>query len=100
MIYITQWIFIKKGKEKGFLECESLDIPIMEKYNGKIIYRIRPTEDSFVNKTIKKPYEIYFISFEAEDDLNRFLQDEDRNQLIHLKEESIESTILVKGVKM
>ncbi|MBK8500777.1 MAG: DUF1330 domain-containing protein [Saprospiraceae bacterium] len=100
MIYITQLIFIKEGKEQAFLEFESSAIPLMEKYNGKILYRIRPGDESFVNKTSKTPYEIHFISFETEDDLNQFLLDEDRQKIMHLKEESIESTILVKGVRM
>jgi hypothetical protein len=100
MIYVTQLIFVKKGKEEVFLEFESFALPLMEKYNGKILYRIRPNAESFVNGTSKTPYEIHFISFENEDDLSSYLRDDNRQKMLHFKEESIESTILVKGVRM
>jgi hypothetical protein len=49
MIYITQLIFVKEGKEEIFLEFENYAIPLMEKYNGKIIYRLRPSKENFIN---------------------------------------------------
>ncbi|HNP19368.1 MAG TPA: DUF1330 domain-containing protein [Fulvivirga sp.] len=100
MIYITQLIFVKKGKESTFLEFENFAIPLMEKYNGKMIYRIRPEREAYVSATEKLPYEIHFISFESEDDLKNFMEDDSRLNYIHLKEESISSTFLVKGMKM
>ena len=100
MIYITQLIFVKEGKEDVFHEFESFAIPLMEKYNGRIIYRIRPNADSFVSASQELPYEIHFLSFDSENDLSDFLKDEDRKKLIHLKEASIHSTFLVKGMEM
>ncbi|WP_151672004.1 DUF1330 domain-containing protein [Patiriisocius marinus] len=100
MIYITQLIFLKQGKEKIFLEFEKFAIPLMKKYNGKMIYRLRPDKNSYVSSTAGHPYEIHFISFTSEEDLNAFMNDDSRLSFIHLKEESIKSTILVKGVKM
>ena len=101
MIYITQLIYIKEGKEKEFLEFESIALPLMEKYNGTIIQRIRPSKEAFIDsKQDKHPYEIHFISFESENDLQKFLHDEERKKFLHLKEASIESTFLVKGEKM
>ena len=44
MIYITQLIYIKQGQEEVFDEFESIAIPIISKYNGKLLFRIRPTE--------------------------------------------------------
>jgi len=100
MIYITQLIFIKEGKEKIFLEFENFVIPLMEKYGGKMIYRLRPNKDSYVSSTKEQPYEIHFIGFNSEDDLNAFMKDDSRLSFIHLKEKSIKSTTLVKGIKM
>lgn len=100
MIYITQLIFIQEGKEKTFIEFEEFAIPLMEQYGGKMIYRLRPAKDSFVSSTEEQPYEIHFISFNSDQDLNAFMKDDSRLNFIHLKEESIKSTILVKGKKM
>jgi len=101
MIYITQLIFVKEGKEATFLEFEKFAIPLMEKYNGKVVYRIRPGKATFINNNqTELPYEIHFISFESEENLTDFLKDEERLKFIHLKDESVKSMLLVKGEKM
>ncbi len=96
-IYITQLIFVKEGKEKTFLEFEKFAIPLMEKYKGRIIYRLRPTKETFISEEKELPYEIHFISFDSEKDFNEFMKDDSRLDFIHLKEESVSSMMLVKG---
>ena len=100
MIYLTQLIFIKPGKEKQFLEFESFAIPLMEKYKGEMIYRIRTTKESFISEEKELPYEIHFISFESEIDFKEFMNDESRLEFVHLKNESVRLTLLVKGEKL
>lgn len=100
MIYITQLIFVEEGKEGKFLEFESYAIPLMEKYNGRIVYRLRPTKESFIGPVEELPYEIHFISFDSEQDLTEFMKDDSRLQFIHLKDESVKSMLLVKGMKI
>ncbi len=100
MIYLTQLVFIKSGKEQAFLDFEAHAIPLMEEYNGKIIYRIRPSEDSFVDEDKELPYEIHFISFDSEQSFAEFMQDDRRLAFMHLKEESVKSVLLVKGEKL
>ena len=100
MIYLTQLIFVKEGKESIFQQFEDFVIPLMEKYNGKIIYRIRPTQESFISTNEEIPYEIHFISFDSERDLSEFLQDKSRLDFMYLKDESVKSTLLIKGQKM
>ena len=100
MIYITQLIFVKEGKEDKFLEFESHAIPLMERYNGKIIYRLRPSKDNFIDNDKEIPYEIHFISFDSEQDLIEFMKDNSRLNFINLKNESVKSTLLVKGKKL
>lgn len=98
MIYITQLIFVRKGKEAIFLEFEALVIPLMEKYNGQIVYRIRPTKENFVSSNTEElPYEVHLVSFDSEDDLNAYMKDDSRLEFIHLKEASVKSILLVKG---
>ncbi|WP_149274365.1 DUF1330 domain-containing protein [Pareuzebyella sediminis] len=100
MIYITQLIFVKEGKEEKSLEFERHAIPLMEKYNGKLIYRLRPSKNDFIDNDKEIPYEIHFISFESEQDLTEFMKDDSRLGFIHLKDESIKSILLVKGEKL
>lgn len=100
MIYLTQLIYLQVGKEAVFHEFESVAIPIMAKYGGKLLFRIRPDAASYVESTIERPYEIHFISFESEADLQAFLKDETRKHFFHLKEQSIRETLLIKGIAM
>ena len=100
MIYLTQLIFVKEGKESIFQQFEDLVIPLMEKYNGRIIYRMRPAQESFVSTNAETPYEIHFISFDSEKDLSEFIKDDSRLDFMHLKDESVKSTLLIKGKKM
>lgn len=90
-------IFVKEGKEDVFHQFEDFAIPILEDYNGKLIYRIRPTKESFVSFEDELPYEIHFLSFETENDFLNFKKDERRKVFLHLKEDSIRSVFLVKG---
>lgn len=97
MIYITQLIFIKENREDVFHEFENRVLPLLEKFNGKLIFRLRPKEDDFISYSREKPYEIHFISFDSENDFEKFMSDGERKKYIHLKDESVESVLLVKG---
>ena len=96
-IYLTQLIFINPGKEQVFMEFEDFVLPLMEKYRGKMLYRIRPGKNNFVHAEGDHPYEIHFLSFESEEDFSAYMKDNTRLQWIHLKQESVQWTILVKG---
>jgi len=97
MIYLTMIIFLQKGKETIFNEFEDFAIPLMSDYSGRVIYRIRPTEESLISCIGPAPYELHFISFDSENDFQHFLMDERRKAFMHLKEASIKTTFLVKG---
>ena len=100
MIHITQLIYIQQGQEKVFHEFEDVAIPIISKYNGRLLLRIRPQQDSFIENKIEKPYEIHLVEFDNEEDFKNFMQDEERKKFLHLKEQSVKSSILFKGVKL
>lgn len=100
MIYITQLIYVNEGKEKTFLEFEDVAIPIISKYNGRLLLRIRPGEDSFIENNFDKPYEIHLVEFDGEQDFENFKHDEERKKFLHLKEQSIKSSLLIKGTKI
>ncbi len=100
MIYITQLIYIKEGKDKIFDEFEEVAMPVISKYNGKLLLRLRPEENTFIEATMNKPYEIHLVEFESDGDLQNFMNDEERKKFLHLKEQSIQSSILIKGTKI
>ena len=100
MLYITQLIYIKEGHEAIFHQFEDVAIPIISKYNGQLLLRIRPDEKAIIESAVKQPYEIHLVEFTSERDLENFMNDEDRKRFIHLKEQSIESLVLIKGVEL
>ena len=100
MIYLTQLIYIKAGQETVFDEFEAIAIPSILRYNGQLLLRIRPTQDSVIESNIENPYEIHFVAFDSDDDFENFKHDDERKKFLHLKEQSIQSTLLVKGEKL
>lgn len=101
MIYITQLIFINEGKEAVFLEFESFALPLMKQYNGHLLYRIRPPKNAFVDASnVALPYEIHIISFDSEADFTAFMKDGSRLNFLHLKEESVKTSMIIRGQKL
>jgi uncharacterized protein (DUF1330 family) len=100
MIFFTQLIYIKEGQEEVFHQFEDIAIPAIAKYNGRLLLRIRPEEHSYIQSAIEKPYEIHLVEFGSESDFENFMKDEERKRVLHLKEQSIRSSILIKGQKL
>ena len=100
MIYITQLIYIIEGQEEIFHQFEDIAIPTISKYNGRLTLRVRPEENSVIERNIEKPYEIHLVEFDTQQDFDNFKKDEERKKFLHLKEKSIKSAILIQGVKL
>ncbi len=100
MFYITQLIYLNAGQENVFDQFEDVAIPAISKYNGRLLFRVRPLENSFVEISIERPYEIHLVEFDTENDFNSFMQNEGRKRFLHLKEQSIRNVWLIKGTKM
>lgn len=100
MIYFTQLIYIKPGEEKTFDEFESHAIPAIAKYNGKLLFRVRPAANAVIEAATEPPYEIHFVQFESERDFEAFKSDKDRTKYLHLKEKSVREVWLVKGERL
>jgi uncharacterized protein (DUF1330 family) len=96
-IYITQLIYIKEGQESTFHEFESLAIPTVSKYNGKLLLRTRPTSENVIENNIEVPYEIHFVEFDSQADFDAFKLDEERKKFLHLKEKAIRSVFMLQG---
>jgi len=100
MIYITQLIYIKDGQQHIFHQFEDIAIPIISKYNGRLLLRIRPDEAAVIEASIDNPYEVHLVEFISEEDFQNFMHDDERKQFLHLKEQSIKSVTLIKGTKV
>lgn len=100
MIFITQLIYIIEGQEAVFDEFENVAIPTISKYNGRLLFRLRPSAEDYIESQIDKPYEIHLVEFDAQQDLDNFMKDEERKKFLHLKEQSIKSSILYQGIKL
>lgn len=100
MIYLTQLVYVVPGKEKIFDEFEDIAIPLIAKYNGQLLLRVRPQIDDFIEANIDAPYEIHLVTFDNESDFGNFGRDEERKKFLHLKEDSIRSVLLIRGNKV
>lgn len=98
MLYFTQLIYIKPGQEKVFDEFEAVAMPLIARYNGKLLFRIRPGAAAFIEgEATRQPYEIHLVSFPEEKDFVAFGKDPLRASFVHLKEASVERIELIRG---
>ena len=100
MIFITQLIYLKEGQEKVFDLFEDIAIPTIEKDNGRLLFRIRPEENSFIEHRTDKPYEIHLVELDSATDFENFKGDEERKKFLHLKEQAIKTSVLIQGIKL
>ena len=100
MIYITQLIYIVPGQEAVFNQFEDVAIPLIAKYNGRLLFRVRPDEKAYIESQMEKPYEIHLVEFDSEQDFDNFKRDEERKKFLHLKEQSIKASTMIQGVKL
>jgi hypothetical protein len=100
MVFITQLIYILEGQEAVFNQFEALVIPRITKYNGQLLFRLRPGPDAYIESHVEKPYEIHLVAFETESDFINYMRDEERKAFLHLKEQSIKSALLIKGERL
>lgn len=75
-------------------------MPLISKYNGRLLFRYRPNAESIIEENIETPYEIHLVEFDSEKDLEDFFKDEERKKHVHLKEQSIKTVWLIKGKKL
>lgn len=100
MIYITQLVFVHPGMEDQFLQFEDRVLPMMAEYSGKMLYRVRPESDQFIESQGEKPYEIHILTFDSTDQLFAFLADPRRQDLLAMKTGAIRSSLTILGEPM
>lgn len=97
MIYFTQLIYLKPGQEKVFDEFEAVAMPLIARYQGDLILRMRPPVSSMIEGSGNPPYEIHVVSFPGEAEFQGFAKDPERASFLHLKEASVERIVLIRG---
>jgi uncharacterized protein (DUF1330 family) len=97
LVYLTQLVYVKPGKESTFDSFEQAAIPLIAKHGGELLLRVRPMKDNILAAAIEVPHEIHFVRFNNEDDFAKFSEDDERQQVLHLKDQSVRAVILVKG---
>jgi len=100
MIHLTQLIYIKPGKEAEFDAFESVALPLIARYNGKLLLRVRPGAAAFIEGQDAPPYEIHVVSFPTEEDFEAFGKAPARAAALPLKEASVDRTVLIKGIRL
>lgn len=97
MIYFTQLIYLRPGGEVIFDQFEAVALPLIAKYNGQLLFRLRPEAAGFIENSIEQPYEIHLVSFENRQDFEQFAKDPARQEFLHLKDQSVEKIVLIEG---
>lgn len=100
MIHLTQLIYIKPGKEELFDSFESVALPLIAKHNGQLLLRVRPAPSAFIEGEAIPPYEIHLVSFPSDQDFEAFGKDPERAAALHLKNESVDRIVLIKGMAL
>src|ERR1043165_6969525 len=98
MLYLTQLIYIHPGKEDAFHQFEDFALALLDKYQGKLLLRLRPTPEQFIAGELEIPYEVHLVSFPTQAEFDAFKQDKEREQFLHLKDVSVRKMVLMQGV--
>ena len=95
---ITQVIYLNEGGEKDFLEYELLVLPLLEKYNGKLEFRIRPAAENFIYPIESElPYELHIVSFETRADFLKFKDDPVRTKHLELLQRAVKRFLVLES---
>ncbi len=97
MIYYTQLIFVKPGREEEFHALEDKVLPLLKSYNAELIYRIRPSENAFVEANMELPYEIHLVTFAGKEDFAAYATAPKRLEFMEMKNNSVEKIVLIEG---
>ena len=100
MIYYTQLIFIKPGKETVFHSFEDKVLPLLKDHDGELMYRIRPVQESFIENSQDLPYEVHLVSFKSKAGFESYAKDPRRLACLDEKNASVEKIVLIEGVQL
>jgi len=88
-VTFVQIVRIPAGGVAAFQQYESLVLPIMPRYGGRLERRLCSADGQI---------EIHVVTFPSQDDLDRYLAESERAEHLHLRTESGASTELLEVV--
>ena len=97
MLYLTQWLYVRPGMEESFHAFEDRVLPLLARHGGELVMRLRPPRDAFIAGSEQPPYELHVVRFNDEAGLAAYANDEERRRWVHLKDASVERSVIVKG---
>jgi hypothetical protein len=100
MIYYTQLIFVKPGQECIFHAFEDEVLPLLSDHEGELLYRIRPTRESFITNSQELPYEVHIVSFKNKTGFENYAKDPRRLACLDQKNASVERIVLIEGTHL
>lgn len=93
---VTQFIYLNPGSEADFLKYEEAVLPLLEKYNGRLLYRIRPSAESFIYPPgDEQPYEVHVVAFGSKRDFLEYKNDPERQKHIKLGSRAIKKIRMI-----
>lgn len=97
MLYVTQLVYVHAGREAMFHEFEDVVLPLLQKYRGELLLRLRPDAASKIAGAEEVPYELHLVRFTTKADLEAYASDEARQRVLHLRDQSVRSTLVIMG---
>jgi uncharacterized protein (DUF1330 family) len=97
MIFLTQLIYVREDRKQVFHDFESIVLPLLGRHGGELLLRLRPDAASIVGGSAEPPYEVHVVSFQNEDSLTAYMSDPARRAVLHMKDASVRSSMLIKG---
>lgn len=96
-IYLTLLVYVRQGEEELFQQYEDQVLPLLPKFQGELLYRLRPPASSFIYPSSDHPYEIHLLSFNSSLDFENYRQDKERLSYSPLFQRAVEKVILWQG---
>jgi hypothetical protein len=93
-LYLTQIMYIHAGREQTFEAFESVVLPLLTKYRGELVLRLRGDK---IAGSAEAPHEVHIVKFENDDDLGRYASDPERQRVLPLRDEAVRSSLLIRG---
>ena len=97
MLYLTVLLFVHPGQEDACGQYEEKVLQLLPKFNGKLLYRIRPEAATFADLAEELPYEVHVLTFPAKADFEAFRQDPERQALVPLAQQAIRKVLIIEG---
>jgi hypothetical protein len=96
MIYYTQLLQVRPGHEQALRDFENATLPILARHEGRLLCQMLLEGDACLHNDSEYS-ELHLLSFTSKEHFAAYLADDERQQMLHMKQESVISVLLVEG---